>query len=221
MSLNAVLPSAKQLVLRPLFLLSLLFGFCYGLQVDFALAAFWYQLQDQSWVLQHDWLTADVLHPGVRRVNQLAIALLLLHFVVQSGWKKFRGKQPQSLIRLTSRWTPARQQAHGRLLISLALSLAGVAALKHSLSMDCPWDLQPFGGSQTFTGLFSSWPANRAPNACFPAGHASIGYAWFGLYFFCLQRYPALARLALGCSIGLGSKSWTGATTTRGAFYVA
>jgi membrane-associated PAP2 superfamily phosphatase len=193
-------------MLRPLLLLCLLFGLFYGLQADFAVAAFWYQLQDQSWLLQQYWLTEDVLHLGVRKANQLVIALLLLHFVLQSGLQKYSKKWPQAktIFRLTSHWTPARQQAHGRLLISLALSLAGVAALKHSLSMDCPWDLQPFGGSQTFNGLFSSWPANRAPNACFPAGHASIGYAWFGLYFFCLQRYPALARLALGCSIGLG-----------------
>lgn len=203
---HAALPAAQQLMLRPLLLLSLLFGLFYGLQADFAVAAFWYQLQDQSWFLQHYWLTEDVLHLGVRKANQLVIALLLLHFVVQSSLQKYPKQWPQAsrFTRLTSRWTPALQQAHGRLLISLALSLAGVAVLKHSLPMDCPWDLQQFGGSQTFTGLFSSWPANRAPNACFPAGHASIGYAWLGLYFFCLQRYPTLARLALGCSIGLG-----------------
>ncbi|MDZ7871378.1 MAG: phosphatase PAP2 family protein [Rheinheimera sp.] len=110
---------------------------------------------------------------------------------------------------VTAHWTRSRQQAHGRLLLSLALSLAGVAIIKHSLPMDCPWDLQPFGGDQSFIGLFSSWPAHRAPNACFPAGHASIGYAWLGLYFFCLQLYPALAKPALlfamllGISLGL------------------
>jgi len=203
---HAALPAAQQLILRPLLLLCLLFGLFYGLQADFAVAAFWYQLQDQSWLLQQYWLTEDVLHLGVRKANQLVIVLLLLHFVLQSGLQKYPKQWPQAnrFTQLTSRWTPARQQAHARLFISLALSLAGVAVLKHSLPMDCPWDLQQFGGSQTFTGLFSSWPANRAPNACFPAGHASIGYAWLGLYFFCLQLYPTLARLALVCSITLG-----------------
>ena len=204
MSLTAVLPSARQLFLRPLLVLSLLFGLCYGLNADFALASFWYQLQGQSWALQHHWLTEDVLHRGARSLNQLVIAAVLLHFIGQILRQKFQQQRSSSVPTATSRWTAARQQAHGRLLMSLTLSLAGVAILKHSLPMDCPWDLQDFGGDQTFIGLFSSWPANRAPNACFPAGHASIGYAWLGLYFFCLQLYPRLARPALIFSLLLG-----------------
>jgi len=94
-------------------------------------------------------------------------------------------------------------------LLSLTFSLAGVALLKQLIPMDCPWDLQAFGGTQPFTGLFSAWPAGREANACFPAGHASIGFAWLGLYFFCLQLYPRLALPALlftallGVSLGL------------------
>ena len=43
-----------------------------------------------------------------------------------------------------------------------------------------------------------------APSQCFPAGHASIGYGWMALYYFCLMVCPAKARLALFASIGLG-----------------
>ena len=205
---GSALPPASRLFVKPLALLSLLFFLCYGLKGDFVLAGFWYQLQGNTWALQHFWLTEDLLHRGVRACNQWVIALLLLHFAIQGIRQKYRQRQnllqPPLALRVVSNWTVARQAAHAQLIVSLILSLAGVALLKKLIPMDCPWDLQPFGGSQTFNGLFSSWPANRAPNACFPAGHASIGYAWFGLYFFCLQRYPALARLALGCSIGLG-----------------
>lgn len=203
MSLPAF-PSAKQLLLRPLLVLAVLFGLCYGLGVDFALSNFWYQLQGQSWALQHHWLTEDVLHQGVRTLNQLLIAALLLHFVLRLGLQQYRWVRGQTATNRASNWTKARHQAHGRLLLSLTLSLAGVAIIKHNLPMDCPWDLQAFGGTQTFTGLFANWPANRAPNACFPAGHASIGFAWLGLYFFCLQLYPALARPALMLSLTLG-----------------
>jgi membrane-associated PAP2 superfamily phosphatase len=201
-SLTTVFPPAKQLLLRPLLVLVALFGLCYGLGFDFALSTFWYQLQDQSWALQHHWLTEDVLHRGVRNLNQLLIAGLLLHFVLRLSLQQYR--RARGLAERASRWTSIHQQAHGRLLLSLTLSLAGVAIIKHSLPMDCPWDLQAFGGTQSFTGLFSSWPANRAPNACFPAGHASIGFAWLGLYFFCLQLYPTLARPALMLSLTLG-----------------
>ena len=44
-----VFPSANQLLLRPLLALTVLFGLCYGFGLDFALSAFWYQLQGQSW----------------------------------------------------------------------------------------------------------------------------------------------------------------------------
>lgn len=204
MSLTTVFPPARQLLLRPLLALLALFGLCYGLGLDFALSSFWYQLQGQSWTLQHHWLTEGVLHQGARTLNQLLIAGLLLHFVWQLTRQQYRRVRGLAAAHRASNWTPSRQQAHGRLLLSLTFSLAGVALLKHSLPMDCPWDLQAFGGTQSFTGLFSNWPANRAPNACFPAGHASIGFAWLGLYFFCLQLYPKLTRPVLMLSLTLG-----------------
>lgn len=203
MSLSAF-PSVKQLLLRPLLALTVLFSLFYGLDLDFALSAFWYQLQGQSWALQHHWLTEDVMHQGARTLNQWLIAALLLHFLLRLCLQQYRRVRGVAVPHQASSWTRSHQQAHGRLLLSLTLSLAGVALMKHSLPMDCPWDLQAFGGTQQFTGLFSSWPANRAPNACFPAGHASIGFAWLGLYFFCLQLYPRLARPALIFSISLG-----------------
>lgn len=94
--------------------------------------------------------------------------------------------------------------AHGQLLACVLLSLVGVAAFKQLLPMDCPWDLLSYGGSQQFVGLFSPWPSDRAPNACFPAGHASVGYAWLGLYFYCRQLLPRLALPALMLSSILG-----------------
>jgi membrane-associated PAP2 superfamily phosphatase len=189
-----------------LLVLTVMFGLCYGLGVDFALSNFWYQLQGHSWALQHHWLTEELLHRDVRSLNQWLVGALLLHFVFRLCAQQYR--HIRRLQNLDSHrkihWTSVHRQAHGRLLLSLIFSLAGVALIKHSLPMDCPWDLQAFGGTQTFTGLFSSWPANRAPNACFPAGHASIGFAWLGLYFFCLDLYPALARPALLLSLTLG-----------------
>lgn len=204
---TAVLPSARQAFLYPLVALSLLFVLFYGFNADFTLAAFWYQLQDQHWSLQHHWLMDDVMHRGVRTLNQLVVGAFILHFLWQLARQQYQrwSRTGATHSAQTACWTLKRRQAHSQLLLSLVLSLAGVAAIKHYLPMDCPWDLQFFGGSQVFTGLFASWPTGRAPNACFPAGHASIGFAWLGLYFFCLQLYPRLARPALVFSILLGT----------------
>lgn len=178
----------------PLALLALLFGLFYGLQVDFWLADQWFALEGQHWALQHHWFVETVLHQGARSVNQLIVAGLLLYFLVRRYGQRLG----------LPVWLPAQQQAHGRLLLSLLLSLAGVALLKQLLPMQCPWDLQAFGGRQTFTPLFSLWPADQAKIACFPAGHASVGFAWLALYFFCKQLYPALARPALCFAVMLG-----------------
>lgn len=186
----------------PLLLLTLLFGLFYGLQLDFWLAAQWYALQGQQWLWQQAWLTETVLHQGARSVNQLIVTGLLLHYLLRRFSVRFGA-------RFSTRfgfalWPHTKLQAHGRLLLSLTLSLAGVALLKQLLPMQCPWDLPAFGGSQTFTPLFSAWPAEQAKIACFPAGHASIGFAWLALYFFCQQLYPALARPALWLAVVLG-----------------
>lgn len=50
--------------------------------------------------------------------------------------------------------------------------------------MECPWDLTRYGGDLPFVGLLERRPADMPDTACFPAGHASAGYAWLALYFF-------------------------------------
>lgn len=189
------------LLLWPLGGMLLLFVISYGAGVDFWLASFWYQLQGGRWALQQHWLTEGGLHQGARTLNQWLVGLLLAYY----GLRSMQHVYPRCRVlrKIAQRWpaaqpwSAAERQAYGRLIGSLALSLAGVALVKQSVAMDCPWDLVTFGGHQPFTGLFSPWPADRAPNACFPAGHASNGYAWFGLYFFLRARQSTVARPAL------------------------
>ena len=51
-------------------------------------------------------------------------------------------------------------------------------------NVDCPWDLVPFGGRFPYVELFADRP-DCAPRIgrCFPAAHASSGYALLALYF--------------------------------------
>ncbi|KAF1016033.1 MAG: hypothetical protein GAK31_01517 [Stenotrophomonas maltophilia] len=88
---------------------------------------------------------------------------------------------------------------------AVALGTGVVSQLKASVPMDCPWDLLRYGGHQPFVGLFATRPATLPDNACFPAGHASAGYAWLSLYFFALLWRPQWrwAGLAIGLAAGL------------------
>ncbi|MBI1904886.1 MAG: phosphatase PAP2 family protein [Rhodocyclales bacterium] len=73
-------------------------------------------------------------------------------------------------------WLPprgARLAAIGMLLIPAATS-----ALKHLTNRHCPWDVIEFGGFAPYVGLLQLPAGDIAPGACFPAGHASLGFLW-------------------------------------------
>lgn len=90
------------------------------------------------------------------------------------------------------------------LLISILLATLLVAWIKSWSNMDCPWDLTRYGGTRDYVGLLALRPAGMPRAACFPAGHASAGYAWMALYFFFLAIQPRWRWLGLAVGISLG-----------------
>ena len=76
----------------------------------------------------------------------------------------------------------------------------------------CPWSLTRYGADRVYHSLFSLDPAATGSGSCFPAGHASAGYAWVALYFLWRHyfadatnaRARRLGRLALLPGLGLG-----------------
>lgn len=175
-------------LLLPLWLLTVLFILSYGTGLDETLAAIWFELQGKQWSLKTHWLTETVLHQTVRQLNLCVLLLMIVYWLVKSFL------HPQS----------ATLRALGVLLLSIICSVATIALLKRLIPMECPWDLQAFGGTQTWFGLFSDRPSSMRSNQCFPAGHASIGYSWLAIYFFFQVLRPRLALSGLFCSIGVG-----------------
>jgi membrane-associated PAP2 superfamily phosphatase len=107
------------------------------------------------------------------------------------------------------------------LLLAAALGSTAVSLLKSITHVDCPWDLLRYGGTRAMpTSLFAAQPPGTPSGACFPAGHASAGYAWVALYFAALLgcrrwRWHGLA-------IGLGSGLLFGAgQQLRGAHFLS
>ncbi len=170
----------KTLIL-PLLLFSLLFELFYQQKLDFVLADWWYQLQGGQWALQHHWLMQSLLHDRVRDFN-LLLVLALLGYALWLRWGEKASLLSHAL------WT---------LLYSVLSCFALVSLLKHVLPMECPWDLLQFGGDMPFYGLLQQRPDAAPVHLCFPAGHASIGFAWLGLYYFFLDVKPQWAKKAL------------------------
>lgn len=103
---------------------------------------------------------------------------------------------------------------------SIALSTSLVSLLKSWTAMDCPWDLSRYGGTQAMIGLFES-RHGIAASGCFPAGHASAGYAWVALYFLCAGAPSCMAVCRFVHRLGSRSHFRCCATTARRAFSLA
>lgn len=159
------------------------------LRGDFWLADRLYALQGHAWTLKSHALTESLVHIGGRTASAVSWLLVLAAYL----WSCFD-------VRL-ARWR--RPLAY--LVLTTLIATAVVAGAKSVSGMDCPWDLQRYGGDRAFVGLFEHRPETMPAAACFPAGHASAGYAWVSLYFFLLATRPRLRWLGLASALLAGA----------------
>ena len=133
-----------------------------------------YQLEGHQWALKDAWVTTHLIHKGGKWLS--AFATLLALVACFHAWRHARWR--------TWRWPLLY------LVLAVALGTGTVSLLKSLTHMDCPWDLSRYGGLREYVGLFATRPADMSRGMCFPAGHASAGYAWVSLYFFALMVRP-------------------------------
>lgn len=163
-----------------------------------------YAWEGGRWALREAWLTTTVIHAGGKHLSTIAWLLVvgsLAFSWLRHGYEHLR--RPLAVLAL-----------------SVLLSTLLISVLKHVTGMDCPWEAIPYGGSKPYVALFHPHPAGVAAGGCFPAGHASAGYAWVALYFFCSDgrlrwRWAGLgAGLMAGLVFGVSQQ-------LRGAHYLS
>lgn len=144
-----------------------------------------------------------VLHRGMRDLGWLLVGLL----VAGSAW-------PVGFLRRL----PARERI--QLWVTVLAGLLLVSLMKRFSTTSCPWDLREFGGTAVHV---SHWMLGRSDGGlghCFPAGHASAGFAFIGAWFALHRRLPRLATawwwsaLAAGLLLGLSQQ-------VRGAHFMS
>ncbi|MCB2425985.1 phosphatase PAP2 family protein [Methylophaga pinxianii] len=160
----------------------------YG-SLDLKIAGYLYSLEGNQWLLRKHWFTTDVLHTGGRWLNYIAVICVLVITVVYSFTKQSK---------------PDRARAWQALSLSLFVSFVTVSYLKTLTNIDCPWSLALFGGNQPYLTFFSDRSDDLPLAHCFPAGHASIGYAWVSLYFMLRVVKPQWRYFGLCLGLGLG-----------------
>tara|TARA_R110002126_G_scaffold75469_27_gene188443 strand:- start:11256 stop:11933 length:678 start_codon:yes stop_codon:yes gene_type:complete len=156
---------------------------------DVWLANKFYVLEGYQWSLQQHWFTENILHKDARIVNYIACSLVLLF----TGYFNFRFSRNNLLA-----------DSFAALSLSLLVSFILVAYLKAITNIACPWDLTMFGGTEPYFHLLQNRPSYLPYNQCFPAGHASVGYAWVALFYFFKKIKPQWQYIGLATGLLLG-----------------
>lgn len=158
-----------------------------ALDIDWRLSHALYAWEGYRWLLRDATLTEAILHRGGHGLSIAAwLATLVAWFVAR-------------------RRRSALQRPLAFLLLSVLASTLLVSWVKSWSNMDCPWDIDGLGGTRAYLDLLSPRPSALPQGRCFPAGHASSGYAWVALYFVFLAVRPAWRWRGLAIGIGAGA----------------
>ncbi|MFZ9905167.1 MAG: phosphatase PAP2 family protein [Steroidobacteraceae bacterium] len=158
----------------------------------------------QEWVGRHDWWANELLHTGGRNLMRLVGVLAILTWALSF-------KSPR---------LAAHRAELGYFAACMVVVPLTVGLLKQVTNVDCPWDLQGFGGNRPVIHWFEFRPEGLPRGACFPGAHSSSAFALFGLFFVWRQSRPALATIALMVTLLIGA-AFSIAQQSRGAHFLS
>lgn len=151
-------------------------------------ADYLFAAQGHRWAWRDAFLTETLAHRAGHALSVLTWCATLVAWIVAMRRETLR----------------AWRRPLGYLLLSVLVATSLVGFIKHWSNMDCPWDLARYGGARPFIGLLGTRPVGLSRGICFPAGHASSGYAWVALYFFLAVVKPRWRWIGLGMGLGTG-----------------
>ena len=142
----------------------------------------------QGFPLRDHWLLTRVLHDAMKVLAWGFVVVLCLGVVWPRG--------PLQALPFARRV----QLPATALIASLAVS-----ALKGTSATSCPWDMAEFGGVAQHLSHWVGWfVADGGGGHCFPAGHATTGFAFVGGYFALRRQLPRLAWVWLALALATG-----------------
>jgi membrane-associated PAP2 superfamily phosphatase len=156
--------------------------------LDLRVERFFYDASSGDFPLRRHWFFELVMHHGLKQVSY---TLLLPAAIV--CLLAMRGKFA---------WLPPRNALLA--LVGMLLIPATTALLKQFTNRHCPWDIIDFGGFAPYIGLLVPGPQDIARGMCFPAGHASGGFAWMVWALALTHSMKPLARTILALSLTVG-----------------
>lgn len=150
-----------------------------------------YLVGANAWVLdKHDQTLRLFFYDGPKRLISFLAGLALLVLLVFRGDRRLDQYRRGLVV----------------VLISIVVTIVLVGGLKGLTNVPCPKDLSHFGGDYPYITFLhrSPFAEHLKQTRCFPAGHASGGFALMSLFFlFQRRRYQ---WMGFGCGMILG---WT------------
>ncbi len=159
-------------------------------------------IQDQFYNFQtHKWIVDESLQPwkfifydGIKRGLLIVGAIFIIVYIYASLKDKFKSYQKGLLI----------------VVLSSILVPTVVGGLKKTTNMPCPHAEIRYSGELPRTAVWECYTpeyANKKSKACWPAGHASAGFALLSLYFLFHSRRNKIFALGgamiVGWSMGM------------------
>jgi len=180
----------RQIIVTSLLLVAviLLFGIT---DIDLWVQNLFYNYDTHKWIL--DWHAQPykfIFYDGVKKLLILIALLFLLTLIF--FWKKpfLQGYKRGMLI----------------LILSAIFVPAIVSGLKKETNMPCPKDEIQYGGLYPRTAVWDSYSKEftlkHKRTKCWPAGHASGGFALFSLFFLFKKRRNKFIGLGIGFVTG-------------------
>ncbi len=185
--------STKNILLTALLLLGTILFF--GLSgADIAIQSLFYNPQTHQWLIDsNNAILKFVFYDGIKRLLIIIGVVVLVGLII--GWKR-------------SSLQPYRRGLIILLASSIFVPLI-VGSLKAVTNMPCPKNVEIFGGTYPHTCVWESYGKRECPKEkqkCWPAGHASGGFALIALVFlFQTRRAKVLAMssaMVIGWSMG-------------------
>ena len=155
--------------------------------IDAVIADYLYAAEGGQWSLKEAWITSVVIHK-IGKYLSLLIALILLLTLLQT-------------------FITGKLQAYRRELLYLLCAAGGssglISVIKSVSHVSCAWDFSRYGGEHEYATVFSEL-FHRSGGDCFPAGHASGGYAWVAFYFLGVHLQSRWRWVGLTFAMGVG-----------------
>ena len=152
---------------------------------DMHLSTLWGE--PSGFALRDHWWMAKIMHAGARNVGWIFFIAMLIG--IWRPWGALRALPTADRVCL---------------FLSVLTALLAVTLIKGFSQTSCPWDLQAFGGAAPYVSHWNLWVRDGGGGHCFPAGHASTGFAFMAAYFGLRQNNApgAMKWLLVAMSIG-------------------